>query len=180
MNTSKISVRYAKALFLAAKDAGTLDRTYEDASLIHEVLGDAPGVRTLLGSPVMTDKEKREILDRSFSQYLDKLTIKFLDLLTENNRLFFLPDMVRDFIDLYKKEQGISYAQLITAIKIDPKIAEKIRDNLASHLKKKVQLTPVTDPSIIGGFILRIEDLQFDASIASALNRYKNELVKRK
>jgi F-type H+-transporting ATPase subunit delta len=180
MNTSKISVRYAKALFLAAKDAGTLDTTFRDASLIMEVLADVPDFRTLLGNPVMTDHEKRVLLDKSFGKYLDKLTVKFLDLLTTNNRLLFLPDMVRDFIDLYKKELGISYAQLITAVKIDPKISEKIKESLATHLKKKVQLTTELDPSIIGGFILRIEDLQFDASIASALNRYKKELVKRK
>ena len=180
MNTSKISVRYAKAFFLASKDAGTLDKTFKDAELIHEVLGEVPGIRTLLGNPVMTESEKRKILDKSFGKYIDKLTIKFLDLLTENNRLLFLPDMVRDFITLYKKEQGISYAQLITAVKIDPGIVEKIKDNLASHLKKKVRLSPVTDPAIIGGFILQIEDLQFDASISSALKRYKKELINRK
>jgi F-type H+-transporting ATPase subunit delta len=180
MNTSKISVRYAKALFLAAKDAGTLEKTFKDAGLIQEVLGDVPEFRTLLGNPVMSEKEKRTLLDKSFGKYLEPLTLKFLDLLTANNRLLFLPDMVRDFIDLYKKELGISYAQLITATRIDPKITEKIKESLAKYLKQQVQLTSETDPSLIGGFILRIEDLQFDASVASALKKYKKELVKRK
>ena len=180
MNTSKISVRYAKALFLAAKDAGTLEKTFKDAELMHEVLGDVPEFRTLLGNPVMSPKDKRALLDRSFGKYLTPLTVKFLNLLTENNRLLFLPDMVRDFIDLYKKELGISYAQLITAVKIDPKVTEKIKESLAKYLKQQVQLTSEIDPSLIGGFILRIEDLQFDASVASALKRYKKELVKRK
>ncbi len=179
MNTSKISVRYAKALFLAAKDADILEKIFRNVTLIREVLEEVPEFKTTLGNPVMTEKEKRTLLDNTFREYLDDLTIKFLDLLTENNRLVFLPDMARDFIDLYKKELGISYAQLITAIKVDKKIIENIREKLSVHLKKKVQLTAKTDPSIIGGFILRIEDLQFDASIASELKRYKKELIKR-
>ena len=179
MNTSKISVRYAKALFLAAKDADILEKIFRDATLIREVLEEVPEFRITLGNPVMTEKEKRTLLDNTFGEYLDDLTIKFLDLLTENNRLVFLPDMVRNFIDLYKKELGISYAQLITAVRVDKKIRENIREKLSAHLKKKVQLTAKTDPSIIGGFILRIEDLQFDASIASELNRYKKELINR-
>ena len=180
MNTSKISVRYAKALFLAAEDAGTLEKIFGDVSLIHDVLGEVPRFRMILGNPVMAEKEKKDILNKTFGKYLDKLTVRFLDLLSENNRLVFLPDMARDFIDLYKKELGISYALLITAVQIDKKIVEKIRKDLADHLKKEVRLTTETDPEIIGGFILRIEDLQFDASITSALRRYKKELTSRK
>ena len=179
MNTSKISVRYAKALFLAAKDAGTLENTFRDATLIGEVLHEVPEFRTTFGNPVMREKEKRKLLDNTFGKYLEDLTIKFLDLLTENNRLIFLPDMMRDFIDLYKKELGISYAELTTAVRVDEKIRDKIKENLEAYLKEKVHLKATTDPSIIGGFILRIEDLQFDASVASELKRFKKELISR-
>ncbi len=180
MNTSKISVRYAKALFLAAQEKDLLERIFRDATLLDQVLGEVPEFRETLGNPVLTEKEKKDILEKTFAPYLDDLTLRFLDLLATNNRLIFLPDMVRDFIELYKKEQGISFARLITAVPISRETVDKIAANLRKALGNEVRLTPETDPDLIGGFILRIDDLQFDASVASALKKFKKELTKGK
>ncbi len=179
MNTSKISVRYAKALFLSAQEAGKLEKIFHDADLIHQVLREVPEFRETLGNPVLPEKEKIKILEHTFGPHIDELTFRFLNLLSRNNRLVYLHDMMRDFIDLYKKELGIAFATLITAVKIKEEIVKKIAEKLQEALHQEVRLSSQTDPAIIGGFILRIEDLQYDASVTSALNKYKQQLIKR-
>ena len=41
----------------------------------------------------------------------------------------------------------------------------------------KLTLTSIVDPSIIGGFILRIGDLQYNTSVVQKLDTLKRELT---
>ncbi len=180
MNTSQISVRYAKALFLSAHDADELEMVFHDVNLIFSAIQDNPDFRSVLDNPVVTNTDKRKILQNTFQSFIRPLTNHFLDIVLKNNREIFLPDMARDFIDLYKKEQGITYAQLITATPVNKKITGEIKRHLKERIKTEIQLSVYTDPNIIGGFILNIEDTQFDASVRSSLRNLKKELVRRK
>ncbi len=180
MNVSQIAVRYAKAFYLAARDAGMLNKAFRDINLIQSAIQDNPEFRDVLDSPVITDAEKISVLKNSFYPFIQPLTAQFLNLILLNNREIFLPDIARNFIDQYKKLQGITYAQLTTTKTVDKKVVEKIKKRLSERLKSDIQLTPLTDPEIIGGFILNIEDIRFDASVRSALQNMKKELTRTK
>ena len=52
---------------------------------------------------------------------------------------------------------------------------ESVSVILAEKLGKKVELQKVVDPSIIGGFVLRIGDKQYNASVANRLQELKRE-----
>ncbi|HHJ11362.1 MAG TPA: ATP synthase F1 subunit delta [Bacteroidetes bacterium] len=180
MNVSQIAVRYAKAFYLAARDAGKLEEAFRDINLIQSVIQDNPEFRDVLDSPIITEAEKINVLKNSFYPHVQSLTAHFLDVILQNNREVFLPDIARDFIDQYKKQQGITYAQLTTTKTIGRNIVEKIKKRLSERLKSDIQLATLTDPEIIGGFILNIEDVRFDASVRSALQNMKKELTRTK
>ena len=180
MNTSQIAVRYAKALFLSAQDASELKPVYQDINLIYSAIQDNPDFRTILDNPVLSKKDKKNLLKKSFYPYIKPLTGQFLDIILQNDREIFLPDMARDFIDLYKKQQGITYVELTTTTHVNNEIIEKIKKRLKERLHTEIQLTAKTDPEIIGGFILNIEDLRFDASVRSTLKNLKKELIRKK
>ncbi len=178
MNVSQIAVRYAKAFYLAALDAGKTEEAFRDISLIQSAIHDNPQFGDVLENPVVTDVEKKNVLKNAFYPFVQPLTTRFLDVILQNNREIFLPDIARDFIDLYKKEQGITYVKLTTTGIIDKTVVENIRNRLSQRLDSEVQMTTLTDPEIIGGFILNIEDVRFDASVRSALKNMKKELTR--
>ncbi|NOY37815.1 MAG: ATP synthase F1 subunit delta [Chlorobi bacterium] len=178
MNQSKISVRYAKALFLAARDMQVLDAVYQDMSLVRQLFSDLPELSTILENPVITPKQKRALFEQTFKKYVQPLSYRFFQLLLKNNREIFLPDITRVFADYYKKEKGITHAALHSAVKIRRDLKEKLTRLLKHQLKSDIQFSEIVDPELIGGFILTVEDEQYDASIRHQLQNIRQELSK--
>ncbi len=74
------------------------------------------------------------------------------------------------------KYNDITESVLTTAVKVDPDIKKQISDLIANLFKTKVDLKENIDDSIIGGFILKVEDNYIDASVRNKLRKIRNEL----
>lgn len=176
MNESKIAVRYAKALFEGSLDQGKLDQVQEDLSALLSLEQQVPEFKDLLESPVLNASKKQDILTLLFKEKVDDLTYRFLIMISENKREAFLPSVCRVFKDLYKKKKGILAAQITTAGFLEELTAERVKLTLEDFFKSHVELQTEKNPELIGGFILRIEDKQLDASVATQLKKIKKGL----
>ena len=67
-------------------------------------------------------------------------------------------------------------AKVITAIAMTPALEAKVLVKIATFSDKKITIENTIDESIIGGFILRIGDKQYNASVANRLQVLKREL----
>ena len=76
---------------------------------------------------------------------------------------------------LYDKSKGIEVAKVTTALPITPELETKVLAKIAEFSKKKITIHNIVDPEIIGGFILRVGDQQYNASVASKLSELKRE-----
>jgi F-type H+-transporting ATPase subunit delta len=177
MNQSKITVRYAKALFGLVKEDNTLDIQKKDIELLFQCIQEIPELQEVIHSPVMKASEKIRLFDLSFGDSFSPLTVTFLHLVLESRREEYLPGICRYFLDLIKAEQGIRDAELVTASPVDAKLRESIIRLITKKFDSKVDLHEKIDGSIIGGFILRVGDQQMDASLSSKLEKIKNELI---
>ena len=90
MDESKISVRYARALFEAAQDMDILEAIHADLLHLEFLQQEVPELRDLILNPIMRLSKKTEHLTSLFKSNLNDLTFKFLILLTENKREVFL------------------------------------------------------------------------------------------
>jgi len=177
MDQSKITVRYAKAFFSLAKEKNKLDALKKDIELISGLCKDSAEFRLLLESPVVKTSQKIKLIKAIFAKSIDALTLKFLELITTNKRESHIAGICRNFLGLYRQEQGVKSALLTTAVELDPAIIAKIKSKLETELKVQIELSKQVDENLIGGFVLRIEDQQLDASIASQLRRVKEKLL---
>ena len=84
--------------------------------------------------------------------------------------------MARVFIHETKKHNGVTETILTTAIKVDDKVKKQVSDLISGAFSTKVELQEVVDKSIIGGFVLKIEDNLIDASVKSKLRKIEKEL----
>ena len=157
MNQSKITVRYAKALFGLVKEDKSLDIQKKDMELLFQCIQEIPELQDIIQSPVMRSSEKIRLFDLSFGDSFSPLTVTFLHLI--------------------KAEQGIREAELVTASPLDEKLRQSIIRLVTRKFDTSVDLHEKVDGSIIGGFILRVGDQQIDASISSKLEKIKNELI---
>jgi F-type H+-transporting ATPase subunit delta len=100
-----------------------------------------------------------------------------LQLIVFHKREVYLQRIVRNFIDLYKKNQQIQSVILTTAYNLDKEETKNISEAIERKLKSKIELNLRFDQSIIGGIILQINDKELDMSVLRQLNRFKSSLL---
>ena len=176
MSTGKISVRYAKALFEAAREAGKSEAVYQDVKLLFETC-DVEGFSFMLETPVAKPSQKISIFTALFEGKVEKLTLDFLELLAKSKREFYLKNISRSYLTLHQKSNNIKPVRLITSTSFDEIQISEITKTVEENLKSKIELTKQVNPEIIGGFILQIENTQYDASISSKLLEIKRSLM---
>ncbi len=178
MNQSKITVRYARALFLLAKEKNVLDVIEEDMKLIFNVCQTVNDFTLLLESPVIIISKKQNIIRKIFENKVHKISLSFLDLITKNKREIYIKDIGRNFLNLVKKHKGIKTTVFTSAVSIDQSLRKHVIEQIKKSFNTEVELIENTDEKLIGGFILRVDDQQFDASISTKLKKIKQDLIK--
>ncbi|TFH36762.1 MAG: ATP synthase F1 subunit delta [Bacteroidia bacterium] len=177
MNESKISVRYARALFMSAKEQAIVDRVRDDMEYLLK-LSSLDDVRELLESPVIANRVKRETLRLLVKGKIHELTYNLVQLTITNNRDSYLPGISRCFIDQADRFNGITKTKLTTTVTIDKALLERLRAMIEENTGTKILFEQAIDPEITGGFLLKVEDKFIDASVRTQLRNIKKELTK--
>jgi len=179
MNLSKISVRYAKALFQVAEEKGLLDEVSADLELLFNASAEVNDFYDFLHNPILPLQRKKEVMHKIFGDKLNPLTLNFLDLIIKNNRLSYIEGIARQFKDRYKKYKGIIEAVITTVQPLGQKLKDEIIKLIGTRFNQKIILEEKLNPAILGGFVLKIEDEQMDASVSTQLNYIKKELLRK-
>jgi F-type H+-transporting ATPase subunit delta len=177
MNHSAINVRYAKAFFSLAKEKKILELLKPDVDLIYNICIESNDFILFLESPVVKTSKKKQLIDVIFSEKVDKLTLDFLKLIVENKREVHIPDICLNFLEMVRKDQNIKTAVITTATGIEKESLEKVKTLLEKELNAKIELSATVKPELIGGLVLRIDDKQYDASVATQLKKIKQRLL---
>ena len=178
MNESQISVRYAKALFQSASEQGILDTVFKDMKALTSTCK-LEDFQYMLTVPTLQPSQKAKLLRAIFEKQLSKISLSLIDLVVKNKREAYLPGIARYFSDLYREEKGVCTATLVTAQAVDESEMNGIRKLIkkAYDSEVEVELTTAVDGDVIGGFVLTIEDMRYDASVASNLKKLKKQLL---
>jgi F-type H+-transporting ATPase subunit delta len=176
MNESQISVRYAKALFLSASDQQQLDTVYKDMELLSDTCR-LEDFQYMLGIPTLQASQKSKLIDSIFKEHLSSLSMSMINLVIKNKREVYLPGIARNFKDLYRKNKGIRTATLVTADQVDDAGMKSIKDLIKKTYDADVELSSSVDGDLIGGFVLTIENMQYNASVSNSLRKLKKQLL---
>jgi F-type H+-transporting ATPase subunit delta len=174
---SLIRVRYAKAFFQTAKEKKLLGELKSDIENILSICKNSLEFIGLLNSPVIKTKQKSDLINRIFKSQVNDLTLNFLNLITENKREAEIPGICRNFLEMTRKDQNIKTATLITASEINSETTEKIRKIIEKETGAGIELSTRINPDLIGGMILRVDDKQYDSSVATQLKKIRQQLL---
>ncbi|MBN1181019.1 MAG: ATP synthase F1 subunit delta [Bacteroidales bacterium] len=180
MDISSIGIRYAKSLFLLAKEQQKLDEVNKDLKFIYNSFRETKEIGLFLDSPVVKESQKLKIIKGLFKDRIGELAINILVLAIRNKREMYIESICRNYFDFYKTSKGIKTVVITSAIPIESKTKQKMIDILKDQLKAEIDFTERVNEKILGGFILQIDGKQYDTSISHKLTRLKRELVKRK
>ncbi len=173
---SRAAIRYAKAIYEIADEENFIKEIFNDMIRINKLNRDSSDFKNLLSNSIIDNFDKKKAI-LSLLEKKNSITEKLLDLLIHNKRVAIITDISSCFIQLYNKNNNIKEAIVITASPIDKDLEKKILSQIKIPAAKSITLTNLIDSSIIGGFIIRYDGKEYNASIKQNLKNLKTELI---
>ena len=177
MKRARVARRYAKALFDAALESKALELVEKDLEGVGQTLAASEELRALVASPVVSNARKKAAVGALFEKKVQPLTFGFLRLLVEKNREGSLGDVLEEFRDLLDAHRGIARGELSSVVALSAEQRKVISDQLSRVTGKKVVLAEKIDPALLGGFMVRIGDMVYDASLHNQLKKLRQNLI---
>jgi F-type H+-transporting ATPase subunit delta len=175
MSGIRTAIRYAKALINFAKELDKTKAVYHDMKLVAGTVAENKELQIVLESPVIKSSAKRDILTALFQKNTTTTTIGLIDLLIENRRLSLLGEVAKQYTILHDYLRGKEVAKVTTAVPLTDELHAMMKKKVKEITGKKISVENEINPDILGGFILRVGDIQYDASIANKLLLLKRE-----
>jgi len=171
---SRAAIRYAKAILETAVSTGKANQVNDDMKSIIAAVNSSADLKDFLASPIITSEVKMNVLSEVFGS-VQADTKSLFRLLQENKRFEILEAIATQFNVQFDDMNGVEVANVTTAFPITADLEAKILAKATSMSTKKITIQNTVDPSIIGGFILRIGDKQYNASVSNRLQELKRE-----
>jgi F-type H+-transporting ATPase subunit delta len=178
MIAAHVSRRYARALVEIGAADGTLDSLTADVAKVADVYETNADLRGSVENPVVPLPTKKAIL----GELCDKLGIgktarNTVLLLCDRRRLRLLPEIATMLREMNDAREGLLRAEVTTAVSLGEGFYQKLQATLEKLTGKQVILDKRHDPTLIGGVVLRIEDLVLDSSLKTRLDGLKQALL---
>lgn len=176
MSSSTVARRYGKSLLSLSKEQNVVDAVEQDMRALIQAAAENRELTAVLASPVVRP-EKKEAIVRSVFAGAQPLTVSFLALLAKKGRSGLIADMAASFVALVRDERGIVLAEVVSAVPLDDARRTEINALIGKVHEGGVELSEKVDPTLIGGFKLRVGDRMIDASVFQSLRTMHRNLT---
>lgn len=176
MDTGLISRRYAMALAEYSASLGEETAVYEYLRPFSDQFHFLPRMREAVLSPSLSDEEKASVIFSLFPSEPCRSLRDFVMLVLRHRRESCLFIMLHSFLALYRERHRLKEALLVTAAPLGGEVEGIIRTRVRNIENCSVNISERVDPSILGGFILRMEDLMIDGSTATQIRELRRRL----
>ncbi|MCK5815665.1 MAG: ATP synthase F1 subunit delta [Flavobacteriaceae bacterium] len=175
MSNNRAAIRYAKAVLSLSEGQKTSDETYSNMQLIATTISESDDLQLVLNSSIVQLNDKKKALLAVFGTKINETSKKLIDLLILNKRLAEFGNVATQYIALYDTLKGKQEAVVTTAVPLTKDLSNQVLAKVKELTGKEATLSNIVNPSILGGFILRVGDIQYDASISNKLNVLKRQ-----
>uniref|UniRef100_A0A8B9N3N0 ATP synthase peripheral stalk subunit OSCP, mitochondrial n=1 Tax=Accipiter nisus TaxID=211598 RepID=A0A8B9N3N0_9AVES len=165
--------RYATALYSAATKQKKLDQVEKELGRVWTLLKD-PKLSTVVMNPhIKSAVKQKAVNDALAKEKMSPITVNLMNLLAENGRLRYTPDIVTAFGKIMSAYRGEVLCTVTTAQPLDDANLTELKSALSGFLAKGevLKLEAKTDPSILGGMIVNIGEKYVDMSTRSKIQK---------
>jgi F-type H+-transporting ATPase subunit delta len=177
MAETKVSIRYANSLLDLTSEKNNLEVISKDMELIYTAIDSSKELKRLLESPVVKSEMKQSILSEIFKNKISADSLNFIKFVVDKNREDILDSIIKKFLELRDEKLGLVRVEVKTSFDFTDEQKEKLRKRLENILNKKAHLSFIIDKTIVGGFIAKVGDTVFDASIKHQLELLRKEFL---
>jgi F-type H+-transporting ATPase subunit delta len=178
VSLSGVAGRYAFALYELASEKNAADEVAAALAAFQGLINESSDLKRLVKSPVFTAQEQVKALGAILDKAgISGIAANFIRLVASKRRLFVLPDMIAAYQALHDKAKGLVRADVTVAGPLKPDHESALRQALAAVTGgKSVSLNVRTDPSIVGGIVVKLGSRMVDASVRTKLNSIRTRM----
>lgn len=175
MKESRLTKRYAKALFDFAVEQAQQDTINADMKMLSGVCHTNRDFQLLLISPIIKADKKQNIINSLFENKINKISLMYLRIIIRKRRESHIKGIAERYQYLYNEYKCIKTAVLKTSISIDESMKIKAKEIIKKYTNCEALLIEEVKKELIGGFVLTIDDKQYDASIKNKIQKLNKE-----
>jgi F-type H+-transporting ATPase subunit delta len=175
MSEIQVASRYAKSLIDLAQEQNVLEPVRNDIELFIKTVKENPLLRAVLSNPIIGPDKKGAILSELFTGKVSDMLLSYFKIVVNKGRSEILYATAKEFINSYNTRKNIVKATVTSATPLNAENRKLIEDAVKEVTKGEVILEEKVDAALVGGYILKVGDRQFDASISSSLKKLKKE-----
>ena len=172
MKSTKAATRYAKALLDLAVESNKTEQVSANMLALISANNETVEFNSFLNSPIISSEKKNEIFKVLFPNF-ESQTVSFMELIAKNGRESLLPAIAASYEEQLKEHKGIVSVILTSAVPLDAETKATILQKVQASVKGTIVMEEQIDPSLIGGFVIKIGDNRIDASVKNQLRNIK-------
>jgi F-type H+-transporting ATPase subunit delta len=177
MTDHKVSLRYASSLLDSAIEKKNLDSVANDMELVFNTLEANSKLNLMLTSPVIKPQVKSSVLNEIFKTKITGDSLSFLLFVIDKKREDLLINIAKKFLELKDEYLGILNVEITTAYDFTDGQRERIKMKFESSLNKIIRLNFIVNKNLIGGFIAKVADTMYDASLKHQLELLRKQFL---
>ncbi len=170
--------RYSLALYELAEEKKQVQEIERQSSALTKLINESTDFVSLIKNPTNKKEDQINIINKLSEHCSFNILLKnFLCFLVEKRRLFFLKNILKNFIDICSQKRGEVKAKLVASKQLNDEEINKIKNDLSKDFTNKVKLDYKYDPSLIGGLVIQIGSVMIDTSIKNKLKQLENKMI---
>lgn len=179
MPSSAAARRYAKALFMLAKEDRRVSEVGAELDTLAGLLADSEDLRKALMTPLHPVSERKAVLQSvSEAAGMGSVIRNFYSYLIDQRRLVEFYGIREEYQRLADEDAGLIKAIVTTASPLDDRRKDRLQRALSARTGREVQLDIQIDPDLIGGAIAKVGGMVFDGSLRAQLHQLRVNLIK--
>lgn len=167
---------YAGAFLQTAPSGFDVDGFLEEARAVAQALSQDSRLRAFFGVPAVPLEAKRKVLAALVRRAgLTAFGHRFFEVVLGNRRLLQVAEILSGLREEYDRKRGVVAGRVTVASVLRPAQQKRIAEVLSRVAGRRVRLQMDVDPNILAGFVARIGGEVFDASVAHAVERFREQ-----
>ena len=164
-------------MFQVAQEQGCEAEVYDGLTrFAHNYLLAIAQFNEVLADPIVAREEKVKLLEMAVGEPMHDTLKQFIAFVADQKREDKMFLIAMKYMEMYREKHHILSTQVTTATQLPEETYDKIKAFVKQTFDTDAELDVHIDPSLIGGFILDIENSRMDASVVGQLNALKNRL----
>ncbi len=175
MSDTGIARVYATALFEAATAAGTVERTGGDLQSFVKALDESPALAGAIFDPQVEPEAKLRVVAQLTSDG-DRLAAGVLSVLLRKGRMALVGDVANEYARFVAQAAKVIEVEVTTAVPVASDVERLIVERVRRSTGGEPRLTKRIDPAILGGLVLRVDDVLVDGSLRARIQQLDDRL----